>query len=566
MSLAYWLNTAWMLASAPSAWAFHRATSRVAQTQSDLLLGMLHSARDTEFGRQHRFAEIRNYADFVARVPLATYESYAGAVQRIAAGQANILTADPVTLLEPTSGSTGGEKLIPYTAGLKHQFQRGIAPWIANLLRHRRGIRDGRHYWSISPAMGPRRTSPGGIPIGFEDDTAYLGFFERIAASHVLAAPPSLARSADIAAFRRATLLHLLLADDLTLISVWNPTFLTALFRPNTNANPERKRGDNRTASATGIPSLAPGVSEPLGDTIDGLLADIHAVDPKRADVVASIWRAGGTLSERLRQVWPKLQLVSCWTDAAAGAFLPELRALLPEVEMQPKGLIATEAFVSLPLVDQPGAALAIRSHFFEFEDADGRCVQAHEVEPGGRYGVVVTTAGGLYRYQLRDEVEIVGRLHQCPLLRFLGKADLVSDLVGEKLAEPFVRSALECVWREIGATPKFCMLTPSADSPPRYCLFVEGMPDAPGIGTKVQAALCANPHYRYACDLSQLAPVEVCVIVQDGWSLYEQQCMARGQKLGNIKPSALDTRLDWMSVFRPLLAKVAASKGSGVA
>src|SRR5262249_54105242 len=145
-----------------------------------------------------------------------------------------------------------------------------------------------------------------------------------------------------------------------------------------------------------------------------------------------------------LRLIWPQLALLSCWTDAAAGQFVPSLKELFPAVEIQPKGLLATEAFVSFPLVGAEGADLGIRSHFFEFEETTGNRIKlTHELERGGCYRVLVTTAGGLYRYQLRDEIEVVGFHHQCPLLRFLGKSDQISDLVGEKLAEPHVRTVL---------------------------------------------------------------------------------------------------------------------------
>src|SRR5439155_20756984 len=147
---------------------------------------------------------------------------------RIGAGEARVLTADPVLLLEPTSGASGGEKLIPYTAGLRRQFQRGVAAWIADLYWHRPAVRRGRAYWSISPALGPPRRSSGGIPIGFADDAEYLGRLERFALRRLLVAPPAVARLSDMAAFRYCTLLFLLAAEDLTLVSVWNPTFLLA--------------------------------------------------------------------------------------------------------------------------------------------------------------------------------------------------------------------------------------------------------------------------------------------------------------------------------------------------
>lgn len=522
MSVAYWLNSAWMLASMPSALAFHRATSRVQTTQTALLFGMLHANRDTEFGRRHQFASIKTTGDYQERIPLAPYDDLANDIVRIAAGESNVLTRAPVTLLEPTSGSSGGEKLIPYTKELQRQFQRAIRPWIANLLRQRPALRGGRAYWSISPAFGERRVSPGGIAIGFDDDTAYLGFFERFAAARVLAIPSSVARSSDLESFRYATLLHLLQADDLTLVSIWNPTFLTALLQP-------------------------------LDHWLDRLVYDIQGRDRVRADQIARIMDNGGTRAEQLRELWPRLRLISCWTDAAAGSFVPELRRLFPHVEIQPKGLLATEGFVSLPLFDAPGAALAIRSHFFEFQEVNGTtCRLAHEVEGGGRYGVVITTAGGLYRYQLRDEVEIVGFLKQCPLLRFLGKADLVSDLVGEKLAEPFVRLALERVWRTREVVPRFALLVPMRGALPGYRLILQGIPASAHLQEDVQRALEENPHYRYACGIGQLAPVEIHALNgEDGWQLYERGCVARGQKLGNIKPVALDPRPGWDEVFQ---------------
>lgn len=529
MNWAYWLHTGWMLASAPSAVAFHRATQRVAQSQADLLMTCLRDNADTAFGREFDFRTIETPRDFQKRLPLASYETYANAVGRIAMGEANVLTHEPVLLLEPTSGTTSGEKLIPYTAGLRSQFQNGIGPWIANLLHRRPGLRTGRMYWSITPALGPRRMTTGGIPIGFDDDTAYLGMIERFAAGRLLATPPSLSRIHDVQAFRFATLVHLLRAENLTLISIWNPSFLPSLLR----------------AMDASFERLCHAIRAGNGDM---------AADELRADALMGIWRNGGSISDRLRAIWPKLQLISCWADAAAATHVPELRVLFPQVELQPKGLIATEAFVSFPLFDHVGAALALRSHFFEFQEVSngGVCRLAHELERGGKYRIVVTTAGGLYRYQLRDEVEVVDFLEQCPLLRFLGKVDQVCDLVGEKLAEPFVRSVLERLWRLHDCRPRFALVVPVAGRPPHYRLYVQGVPAGPHWRQDLQSALEENPYYRHACAIGQLGAVDVCLLGDDidAGQRYELGCVNLGQKLGNIKPTTLDVRPGWERVF----------------
>jgi hypothetical protein len=72
------------------------------------------------------------------------------------------------------------------------------------------------------------------------------------------------------------------------------------------------------------------------------------------------------------------LALISCWADAHATGPARGLRARLPDVEFQPKGLLATEAFVTIPF--RGAWPVAIRSHFFEFLEEDGSLKLADEL------------------------------------------------------------------------------------------------------------------------------------------------------------------------------------------
>jgi hypothetical protein len=438
---------------------------------------------------------------------------------------------------------------------------------VAGLFRHRPAVRRGRAYWSISPAFGPPRRSPGGIPIGFAADAAYLGRLEQLALQKLLVVPLAVARLPDLRAFRYCTLLFLLAAADLTLVSVWNPTFLTALLAPLDEWR-DRLCFDLRRGSVTPPGSVAAELTRPLLGWL--------RPDPARAAHLARVLAAPGPPADRLRQVWPKLALISCWTDAAAGQYLPQLRELFPHPEIQPKGLLSTEAFVSFPLPATPGAALAVRSHFFEFEPVEGAqwapCRLAHQLDRGGRYRVVVTTGGGLYRYQLRDEVEVEGFARRCPLLRFLGKSDLVSDLVGEKLAEPHVRAVLDRLPAFRKLCPGFALLVPVAARPPRYRLYLQGpagtTPSLVELRAELQQGLEENPYYRHAVAVGQLAPVEVALLDPAGesaWQLYAQRRVAAGQKCGDIKPAVLDRRPGWPAIFARLtLAEVEGEVRSG--
>jgi hypothetical protein len=419
-------------------------------------------------------------------------------------------------------------------------------------------VRRGRAYWSISPALGPPRRTAGGIPVGFLDDSAYLGRFEQWALRHLLAVPPVVARLPDLQASRYATLLFLLAADDLSLISVWSPSFLTALLAP----LPEWLDRLCRDLTHGSFDPPAP-ISPECRAALQPWLRSV----PRRAERLTRLFQSTGSITEALRQVWPRLALISCWTDAAAAHFIPELRQLFPGVAIQPKGLLATEGFVSLPLVGRAGAALAVRCHFFEFEELSedgGRFRLAHELERGGRYRIVLTTGGGLYRYQLRDEVEVVGFERRCPLLRFVGKSDRVSDLVGEKLAEGHVQEALARVFRALKLTPSFALLVPVLQQPPRYRLYLEGanLDGVARLGPLLQAELEANPYYRQAVAFEQLAPVEVRLLPlrgRSGWLIYERRCVEQGQKAGNVKPAVLDGWVGWPRLFEPGVAGDAA-------
>jgi hypothetical protein len=533
-----------MLKCATERALFSRACRRAFETQADVLRQILQANRHTWFGRRYGFATIGNPRAFQAQVPPATYDDFAPLVTRIAAGEANVLTHERVLLLEPTSGTIGGEKWIPYTAGLRRQFQRGVAAWIADLFFHRPAVRAGRAYWSISPCLGPARRTTGGLPIGFEDDAAYLGRFEQFALRKLLVVPGKVARLPDMAIFRSTTLGYLLAAEDLSLISVWSPTFLTALLFL---------------------------LSEAETPALEIALGCAARINPGQSQRLQKIWGSSASLPEKLRQTWPRLALISCWTDAAAEQFIPELRRVFPNVEIQPKGLLATEGFVSFPLVGQAGAALALRCHFFEFAEVGGNRIRlAHQLERGGRYAVLVTTAGGLYRYKLNDEIEVEGFHHQCPLVRFLGKSDLVSDLVGEKLSEQHVRTVLSRLPALAKTDRQFQLLVPVLDRPPRYRLYLQGfVGNADGqshletIRAELQIGLEENPYYHHAVALGQLAPVEVALLDPEhepAWLIYERRGLERGQRCGDIKPAMLDRWTGWPERFAPLILDPAGS------
>jgi hypothetical protein len=538
-------NGLWYLSCLREARSFGRALSDVAGTQERLLLATLKRNEATEYGRRHGFAKIRSADEYREHAPLTHYEDYAQAVERIGAGEKNVLTSEEVPLLEPTSGSTRATKLIPYTSTLKNEFGRGIAAWVWDLFSHAPRLMRGTAYWSITPAAHREERTPGGIPIGFEEDSRYLGGIGTLL-SRLMAVPSEVRQIDDIESFRYVTLLFLLRARSMALISVWNPTFLTLLMSRLPEWHPRLAR-DLETGS------LSP--PTPIPKSVQARLSSMNTPSLRRAAELRKAFRSGGEPAAVHSSLWPDVRLLSFWMDAHAALHAPEAARLFPRARVQGKGLISTECFVSLPLTGQPGAALALRSHFLEFvpQGTEDETLLAHELEEGGRYSVVVTTGGGLYRYQIGDVVEVTGRFERCPLIRFLGKAGLVSDRFGEKLDERHASEALREELARRAPDASFAMLAFEEKSS-SYTLFVEaeGAQETTllSLAHRIEERLCENHNYRYCRDLGQLGYLRVFRVGRGAAETYQAVCRSGGQRAGDIKPVALHAMGDWSRRF----------------
>lgn len=543
-------NTLWQTSSTFNWYQFQRAHTRLEEVQQRILMNNLTTNQNTDFGRRHEFKSIRTTDEFQEKVPLSTYEDYKESIEAIAQGKLGVLTAEPVLMFEITSGSTSASKLIPYTGSLKNEFQRAISVWIVDLFRNNPALKNGTAYWSITPLVDGHRVTEGGIPIGFEEDSAYLSRFGKYLVDATMAVPSAVKNICDINTFRYITLLYLLRQRHLRLISIWNPTFLTLLL--------DRLQEYWQAL----INDIAKGTISPPGEfdhDLKQVLLRQSPPDHDRAQDLSMLQPAG------YQSIWPDLNLISCWKDAAAAPLAEYLQDRFPNVTIQGKGLIATEAFISIPITGLEGKALACTSHFFEFLPVDPQTFDpidtqpklAHQLEKGQTYSVIVTTGGGLYRYHMQDIVQVVNHLDQIPCLNFLGKGDNVSDWFGEKLNEHFVCDVLADLMLEFELTPSFAMLAPNDNGNKfRYTLYIE----LPGchlprekqtrMTTILDRKLCQNFHYAYCRKLEQLKSPNLFLIKHDAMGVYLKTCEVQGQRLGNIKPTSLQKTTGWNSVF----------------
>ena len=90
-------------------------SSNPIKTQKKVFNHLICEAKDTAFGIDHHFHQIKTYEDFKAKVPIRDYEGLKKYIERIQKGESNVLWKGLPRYFAKTSGTTSGAKYIPLT-------------------------------------------------------------------------------------------------------------------------------------------------------------------------------------------------------------------------------------------------------------------------------------------------------------------------------------------------------------------------------------------------------------------------------------------------------------------
>ena len=83
------------------------------QAQSKTLKNLINNGKNTLFGQQHFFKEIKGYDDFKDSIPIRDYEKFKIYIDRIIKGESDVIWPGKPVYFSKTSGTTSGIKNIP---------------------------------------------------------------------------------------------------------------------------------------------------------------------------------------------------------------------------------------------------------------------------------------------------------------------------------------------------------------------------------------------------------------------------------------------------------------------
>lgn len=439
--------------------AFLRALEEGAVVQERLLLRILERNAATEFGQQHGLSKVRTIDDYRSAVPLRTYNDFSPWIERIVAGESNLLTTEEPSHFILSSGTTGRRKTIPISA--RRLGEELIPQWLIRMstpLQLQSGLADRDDAVVNKTLAPPSLTSPA------SDSSKPKVVFPQLPwlapESPLLGMPGTTApwfpllSSADSFADRMYYTLRMAVEHDVLAFLASSPLRLLSYART--------------------LQSFSARIIEEVHNGTINQRAGLRAPNPQRARALEVMAARSGGLTPR--DVWPRLALLSCWNPESATSFVKELLALFGNPQFLPGPYAASEAVIAVPLDLGNAAPLAIFNAFFEFipEGEEGaRTLLPAELTVGSTYEVVLTQSCGLYRYRLGDLVRVEGFIGSTPKVRFMSRQATFS-FDYEKLTEHQVLQAGTAGLAKCGLAGAAFTCLPEYASPPRYVFVIE--------------------------------------------------------------------------------------------
>lgn len=356
---------------------WNRALEQAQLTQMTQLMRLVRHSSRTEFGRTHDFRGVRNYSDWVDRVPIGDYDSFYPMIERMMQGEKNLLVPEFVNYFGNSSGSSnqGKQKFLPITERqVRYQQQMGADA----LFRYLHWAQDDSFACGYTLGLLPPTTMKEKGPVKVTCNPALM--FAKV---------PRLARP---------------------------------LYIPH-GASRDEPDYDKK------LTMIAEQYLDHDVRTVTGTTCWFSLLFDKVMDVA----RRRGRRITSVSEIWPNLRFL-IGGGVAADPYMPVIRERMGREDMVLVDTYnATEGGL-LAVTDHSGEAgmlvIPDRGVFFEFVPVDEldksnpTRVPLWDVKKDTNYAILVTTCSGLYAYKLGDIVrfpsinpyrmEFAGRLAGC--------------------------------------------------------------------------------------------------------------------------------------------------------
>lgn len=500
-----------------------------------LLKKILKTNKNTEYGKLHNFADIHTIEEFRKNVPISGYEDFAPYIERVKNGENGLLTASKILGYSRTSGSSGVPKYIPATdaslkAYVKYTWTRALALGAAELKKQGKKYKPGRGVF-LSPATN--ECLPNGLPCS---NIAEIGAREYgFAYPYILAIPTGKLFDMHDGDYIYNIYRFALMDEDVTFIF---SVFLSI------NVSQMAYLQKNWKVIVDDIEKGVISDSIEMKPELRKELSALIKPMPERAAYLRKQFEQGfdETLYKRL---WPNLTVICGIGNASFKPATDYIRSFAKGVAFDFSIYGASEGLVAACYeLENTDMQLLTDSCFYEFipyGESDDNVLTLDQLEAGKQYEILITTQAGLYRYRLKDVIEVKGFRNKIPLISFVYRKGQLFNIAGEKFSEEDARNTIEMFEKAHGITvDHWLFYQDTSIMPNRYSLVVECAADIDWDACidelEGYMGQCNKryPSQRDKAFISRMIIEHQIPGTHDAWA---QRCIAQGASAAQVKP-----------------------------
>lgn len=525
------------------------SSRRPAKASAMTLRKILFYARNSEYGRKHRFSEIllaKNNAELLERwqenVGLNDYEDLRPLVERHKHGEEGVLFPGKPVMYATTSGTTSEPKWIPLTRPyIWNIYKKMTRVWLYNFIKNKPKAL----YGNLLTIVG--RDVEGHAP----DGTVYgsVSGVTRADAppfiKYLYACPDCVYAISDYTA-KYYVINRISMEKNLHMIATANPSTIVEM-QSSIDRWYDDIVSDINHGTLTDKVNIEPEIRRQLLGSL--------SPNPERAAELRSLKGKHGRVLPK--HLWPDLQMMDTWKCGNTRIFLDKFKDSFPETMFhQELGYFSSECRFGLVVDDTNYTVLFPHMHYYEFvaeEDIDaakrGEAVhfyQLDELEQGRRYCPYVTTFAGLYRYNMNDLVEVGTKFHNTPRVFMVQKINGIVSITGEKLHERQFFDAVSRASARTGLKVKFSIGF-AVPEESRYHFYYEFEASSvtkeqmEELNLAVDSILQKeNIEYESKRESFRLEVPQAHRLVSDAFEKFKKACLDEGMRDGQFKLNLL--------------------------
>ena len=408
-----------------------QATLNPEKAQMDFLMDLINDNKNTVFGKDHNFAQIKNYDDYKKNVPIRNYDDFDKYMELLSKGKEDVLFPGKPAMYNTSSGTTGKPKLVPISPKFKKHLSDFNKMWMYSILEQNPGIFKGKSLTSVGKAI--EDYTEAGTPIGSISGNSFRTIPKIIKTTYSSTYPLFAIDDYDL---RYYAIARNALSHNITVSispSIANFVRYHQTIMDNFDQMVEEIRYGKMNEK----------VLEQLSEEDKKEVLDRISPNPERADELEALKAKYG---ENLmpKHYWPELKVINAWVQGNFSILMKRLKRFFPATTViRAFGYQASEGRFGISLDNHWDYSLLIPTdYFYEFipienkDDENPKTLLYHELELDKRYYIIISNISGLYRYDMNDILEVVGFYNKTPLLKFIQKGAGIVSLMGEKLSE----------------------------------------------------------------------------------------------------------------------------------